>query len=71
MSSAKRYDISEFGGGMVEVEEGAWYHSDDYDALAADNQLMRDLLRQLWNVSSNGWKTKIDAALAGSKESVE
>lgn len=63
MSSAKRlWPEDVVGHGFRVVREA------DYDALAADNQLMRDLLRQLWNVSSNGWKTKIDAALAGSKD---
>lgn len=32
----KRYGISGFGGGMIEQEDGAFYHMDDYDALHAE-----------------------------------
>lgn len=38
MSGVKRYDISGFGGGMVEIEDGAWVHVDDYDR---DTQSLR------------------------------
>lgn len=41
MIGVKRYDISEFGGGMVEVEDGAWCHSDDYDRLKQECEQLR------------------------------
>lgn len=31
--SVKRYDVSGFGDGMVESEDGAFYYIDDYHAL--------------------------------------
>lgn len=37
----KRYDLSGFGGGMLESEDGAWYHMGDYDALHAEAEALR------------------------------
>lgn len=41
MSEVKRYDVDGFGGGMIEIEGGAWYHMDDYEALAAEGERLR------------------------------
>lgn len=42
MSEAvKRYDISGYGGGMIEAEEGVWYHEDDYARLEQECARLR------------------------------
>ena len=43
----KRYDMSGFGDGMVEREDGAFYHMDDYDALHAEAEALRANIARL------------------------
>lgn len=60
---------------MVEAPDGGWVDSDDYDALAADNQRLRDALVGISIVAKNAPQShnmvsiygRCDAALAGGK----
>ena len=46
MSEVKRYDMDGFMGGLVAHPDGAWYHMDDYDRVAAERDalLRREVL---------------------------
>lgn len=44
MSKVKRYDVGGYGGGMIEAEDGIWYHEDDYAALEAECVRLREAL---------------------------
>ena len=48
--SVKRYDMSGFGDGMVEREDGAFYYMDDYHALQSLNA---ELLEALVEVTAS------------------
>lgn len=39
--AVKRYDVSGYGGGMVEAEDGGWYHEDDYARLEQECERLR------------------------------
>ena len=45
--TVKRYDMSGFGDGMVEREDGAFYYMDDYHALLAERDRLREALNAL------------------------
>lgn len=47
MSQVKRYDVGGYGGGMIEAEDGIWYHEDDYAALEADRDALLESLENL------------------------
>lgn len=49
----KRYGISGFGGGMIEQEDGAFYHMDDYDALHAEAEALRADMQQLRRIHAD------------------
>ncbi|MDV5861360.1 hypothetical protein QM298_10615 [Pseudomonas mendocina] len=45
--TVKRYDMSGFGDGMVEREDGAFYYMDDYHALLSLNAELLDVLGKI------------------------
>ena len=47
MSKVKRYDVGEYGSGMIEMEDGTWYHEDDYASVESDREALLESLENL------------------------
>jgi len=72
--TVRRYSFSEFGDELVEMEDGAWVESKDYDALRAQARELADILGAILAADERGqglpFKEAMDRAQAVLKEGI-